>query len=312
MLFFFSFAIDYDFEVENTNIVTKEQHSKSDDYNRLRIVGTLESEKYENYLGKIIIDNENRYDGKKDNNDNETNIYRGYLKYSNDLHLVVIGKQRVPFGVGKVWNPTDIFNPLDATLIETSQRKGIESIRYEYAISDLSNLDTTISKDKQSLRIKGYIDVADFGAILLKDQNKNQIIYGYEVQGELFDSGVELRSEGGHFNTKDSINYEEFILGAEYSFENSLTLLGEYKYNSIDDQDYFATNITYTISPLLTFNMLDIKNLDDNSMLNLVKFDYSLSDEMELNFGTYFYSGKNSSEYGDKDNSYFIRFFAHF
>ena len=91
-----------------------------------------------------------------------------------------------------------------------------------------------------------------------------------------------------------------------------MTLLGEYKYNSLNDQDYFALNLSYTISPLLSVNLLDIKNLDDESVLNFVKFDYSLSDEMELNFGTYLYSGDKNSEYGSLDNSYFVRLFIHF
>jgi len=307
-----SFALDYSFEVENTNIVTKPQHDKGSDYNRLRIYGYLEDERYENFLGKIIIDNENNYDGIKKDNKNETTIYRGYVKYSDEVNLVIIGKQRVPFGVGKVWNPTDIFNPIDATAIETNEREGVESIRYEYAINEVSNLDITIAKDKQALRVKGYIDIADFAAILLKDQNKNQTIYGYEMQGELYESGIELRSEGGYFQNKDAKNYEEFIVGVEYGFENSLTLLGEYKYNSLNNQDYLATNISYTISPLLTFNTLLLKNIDDKSTLSLVKFDYSLSDEMELNFGTYLYSGDKNSEYGSLDNSYFVRLFIHF
>lgn len=307
-----SFASDYSFEVENTNIVTKPQHDNGSDYNRVRVYGLLEDQRYENFLGKIIVDNENSYNGITQNNTNKTTIYRGYLQYSDAINLVVIGKQRIPFGVGRVWNPTDIFNPIDATAIESNERVGVESIRYEYALSETSNLDTTIAKDKQAMRIKGYIDVADFGLTLLKDQNKNQTIYGYEVQGELLNSGVELRSEGGYFHNKDSKNYEEFIVGAEYSFENSLTLLGEYKYNSLNDQDYFALNLSYTISPLLSVNLLDIKNLDDESVLNFVKFDYSLSDEMELDFGTYFYGGDKNSEYGSLDNSYFVRLFVHF
>jgi len=306
-----AFSFDYSFEVENTNIYTKSHNNKGSNYNRLRVYSILEDEKYENFLAKIIIDNENRYDRIKDDNTNKTKIYRGYLKYSDELNLIVIGKQRIPFGVGKIWNPTDIFNPIDATAIESDERKGIESLRYEYALSEVSNIDTTIAKDKQAFRIKGYIDVADIGFIVLKDQKKDQMIYGYEIQGELFDSGIELRSEGGYFYNKNTKDYEELIFGGEYSFSD-LTILGEYKYNSINNIEHLAANFTYTVSPLLTANATSIKNLDDSSLLTFLKFDYSLSDEMELNIGSYFYSGKNNTRYGKLDNSYFLRFFIHF
>jgi len=304
-------ALDVDFEVDNTNIYTKLHNNKGSNYNRLRVYGILEDEKYENFLAKIIIDNENRYDIAQDDNTNKTKIYRGYLKYSDDLNLIVIGKQRIPFGVGKIWNPTDIFNPIDATAIESDERKGIESLRYEYALSEVSNIDTTIAKDKQAFRIKGYVDIADIGFIVLKDKNKDQMIYGYEIQGELFDTGVELRSEGGYFYNKNSKDSQELIFGGEYSFSD-LTILGEYKYNSLNNIEHLAANFTYTVSPLLTANATSIKNLDDDSLLTFLKFDYSLSDEMELNIGSYFYSGSNGSEYGDRDNSYFVRLFVHF
>jgi len=304
-------ALDYSFEVENTNIYTKPHNNKGSNYNRLRVYGILEDEKYENFLAKIIIDNENRYDIAQDDNTNKTKIYRGYLKYTDELNLIVIGKQRIPFGVGKVWNPTDIFNPIDATAIESDERKGIESLRYEYALSEVSNIDTTIAKDKQAFRIKGYVDVADIGFIVLKDKNKDQMIYGYEIQGELFDTGVELRSEGGYFYNKNSKDSQELIFGGEYSFSD-LTILGEYKYNSLNNIEHLAANFTYTVSPLLTANATSIKNLDDDSLLTFLKFDYSLSDEMELNIGSYFYSGSNGSEYGDRDNSYFVRLFVYF
>lgn len=305
-------AIDTNFELQNTNILSSTKDAKYNDYNRLRLYATIEDERHENYLVKIILDNENTYTKSTKENDNDTNFYRGYVKYSDDSHLITLGKQRVPYGVGRVWNPIDIYNPIDATAVESDQRKGVEALHYEYAISDLSSIDTTISNKKSALRIKGYVDIADMALLFLNDTQKNSNVIGYELQGEIASSGVEVRSEGGYFKNKDSKDYKEFILGGEYGFENSLNILFEYKHNTLLEQEHIASNISYTLHPLLLANGIYLKNIDDKSSLTMVKFDYSLSDDMELNIGGYFYNGKNLSEYGSLDNSFFIRYFIHF
>lgn len=308
----FAFGFDYNFEVENTNIFTTKEGLRSSDYNRLRLYSILQDEDYENFLFKLILDNYNNINLDNSNNSNKTKIYRGYLNYMDEKQIITIGKQRVPYGVGRVWNPTDIFNPINATAIESDEREGVESIRYEYAINNLSTTDVTISKNKYALRVKGYIKFADLGLLALKDNKDDKNVFGYEAQGEFLDTGIELRSEGAYFKNKNTDNYEEFIIGAQYGFENSLTILGEYKYNSLDAQDYMALNLSYTISTLWNVNYLAINNLDDESLVSIGRFIYSLSDESELDFGTYLYTGNKTSEFGSEDNSLFLRYFIHF
>lgn len=312
ILFSCSFAFEYQFEIEDTNILSKERNSHMNDYNRLRVYAFFEHEKLENTTFKIILDNENRYNLNSGKNSNNSKIYRAYLKYGGEKHLFVAGLQRIPFGVGRIWNPIDIFNPIDSTAIESYERKGTESIRYEYAISELSNFDATVSKDKMSVRIKGFFKTADLALVALKDNESDKEIFGYELQGELFDSGIEIRSEGAHFRDRmNTKNYYEYILGAEYGFENSLTVLGEYKHNSDTEIDYLASNISYQINTLLSISILGIKNLEDKSSFISPRLDYSFSDDMDLTFGSFFYSGDKGSEF-KLNNKYFLKFFIHF
>jgi hypothetical protein len=314
-IFSFSFAsgIETQFDIENTNIIIKKEHDDSVDYNRLRIYGTLESENFEDFLFHFILDNENNYNLSKNNNENKSKIYRAYLKYVDSKNLVVIGKQRVPFGVGKIWNPIDIFNPIVATSIESDERKGTDAIRYEYAINSLSTLDMTLSEEKFATRVKGYLEFADMALVFVKDEDKKRDIYAYEIQGELFESGVELRSEGGYFFPQYEKEYFEGIFGAEYGLENSLTFLGEYKYNSDTNINYLASSLSYTFTPLVTGSFLVIKNLKDKSIFYSPRFEYSLSDESILSIGANLNSDKNSLKEFNKDsNSFFLRFFINF
>jgi hypothetical protein len=304
----FSFAIEPNFEVENINILSKDKSNIVNDYNRLRVdISFIDSNKID-YI--LIVDNYSNYSS--DLKDNNTKIYRAYLEYSDEKQRVTVGKQRIPFGVGRVWNPIDIFNPIDATSIEIDEREGTDSFRYEYAIDTLSNLDATISENRYAFRVKEYIDSFDIALIALEDRELNRTIFGYEVEGELFNTAIEVRSEGGYFSSKESRDYRELILGAEYNFENSLGVLSEYRYNSLEKSSDLALQISYTISMLLKYNYLIITNLEDENSINLIKFNYSLSDDIDLDLGYYLYRGSENSEYKILDKNLYVKLFVYF
>jgi hypothetical protein len=294
------FAIYFYNKLENTNILTKPKNQKLNDQNRFRIYSTIEDKKYEDFLIKLIIDNTNTYNI---TNKNKTKLYRGYFKYSGEKHLVIAGVQRIPFGVGRVWNPIDIFNPIDFTSIEIDQREGTKALRYEYAIDEVSNIDLTYSKEKSSIRIKGYLNFADIALVALKDNKKKIDILGYEIEGELFNTGVELRAEGGIFN-KD---YNEYILGFEYGFENSFNILAEYKNNTLLNVNYLGLILAYQPIMLINLNLSAIENLKDNSKVIMPSIKYSLDDDINLDIGIFNYTGKNTTEYGKLNNSFFIK-----
>jgi len=271
---------------------------ETSNYNRLRVTLDLYHDTWEDISAKLILDNENIYSFKDKNNKNTSQFYRGYLRYSGEKHMLTLGLQRIPFGVGRIWNPIDIFNPIDITSIETDERKGTEALRYEYAINSLSNLDITLSNKKQAARIKGYLNVADVALVLVKNENKE--IIGYEVEGEF--KSITLRSEGGYFTDTQSYRY---IIGAEYGFENSLTILTEFYHDSELDSKQLALNLSYRYSPILYLNFLALRNFDNDAIMIAPSTTYSLSDESTIAIGA-FIGVKESS------NQYFMRYFINF
>ncbi len=299
--------------IENTNIGGYEELRHTTDYNRLRADLTLEHEKYTDLVGKLIVDNETLYTSKPSNLQNKTSIHRAYLQYRGLKHFWSVGKQRIPLGVGHVWNPIDVFNPIDSEAIETDERTGTESIRYEYALSELSNVDATVAKGKGAVRLKGYLEYADVGLVGLWDEDADQDIIGWELEGQLMETGVELRSEGGSFhNRRTGDRHTEFIIGAEYGFANSLTLLGEYKFSDETKIDYIGASASYQPAMLWLYSLLVVINIDDHSNFIAPSVEYSLSDEMTLSAGAFFYNGSDDDEFGQVPNRYYIRWFVHF
>ena len=301
------YALEFDYIIENTNII-KYSKIQTNNYNRARAYLTFQDKEYENSIVKITIDNENFYNYKTNSSDNNSSIYRAYYKYSGDKHLLSMGLQRVPLGVGSIWNPIDIFNPIDSTSIEPNYRDGVESIRYEYAINSLSNLDIAFAKDKSSFKIKSYIDIADFALIVLNDDKLNQTIFGYEIQGDLFDTGIELKSEGGYFKDKDlNKNFISYIIGVQYGFENSIIFTSEYFTNTKTNLRNIGVTLSYTPSSVLNISLLTISNIKDTSFLIAPTLDYSLADDITLSYSYFkYYSKDNISQFSNLNNTHFL------
>jgi hypothetical protein len=307
------FAWQLNYGLENNNILTYADGQQAKDYNRLRLESSIRPKDDSPLVGRLIIDNELRYRYQQRSLVNDTSIYRAYLEYRGEKHFWVAGRQRVPFGVGRVWNPVDVFNPIDSMTIETGERKGTEALRYEYAISGLVNFDLTVSKEKSAARVKGFMQYADLALLAVYDNENDRDIIGYEAEGELFDSGIELRSEGGRFHDRRRGECSsEFILGAEYGFANSLSLLGEYRYNDESKLDYWATALGYQATPLLALRFLNIVNLDDKSSVWAPSAVYSLSDEMSISGGAFFYHGEDNDEFGGLADRYYLNWYLHF
>lgn len=299
--------------MENTNIAGYDEEHDVSDFNRVRGEITLDHAKYPDVVANLTIDNEMYYTSTPNSLQNITSIYRGYIQYRGVEHFWSIGKQRIPLGVGRVWNPIDVFNPIDSEAIETDERKGTESIRYEYALSELSNIDATLALDKGAVRVKGYLEYADVALIGLWDEDNELDIIGWELEGQLMETGIELRSEGGTFHDRSTGDrYLDYIVGAEYGFANSLTLLAEYRYAGEFSIDYLGAQAGFQPGMLWTCNLLLVENLDDNSGFISPSVEYSLSDEMTLSAGAFVYYGNDDSEYGLDANRYYFRWFVHF
>lgn len=305
-------AFDFNYGFENTNILSYDEAAYTHDFNRLRLESTLEHSA-EPLFARLELDNETGYSSQQSQTTNKTKIYRAYLEYAGEKHFIVLGRQRVPFGVGRIWNPIDVFNPIDSFSTEPAERKGTEALRYEYAVSDLSNLDLTVSKEKSAARIKGFVHSADLALVGVVDGDGDRDIIGYEVAGELFETKIELRSEGGSFYDRETgERSSEFILGADYGFQNSFTILGEYRFNDETKTDYLGISLSYQPTPLITLTLLQITQLNDASFFTAPAIEYSLGDDMTLRGGALLYNGGSTDEFGTVPDSYYLNFYVHF
>jgi hypothetical protein len=305
--------LDLNAFLENTAIARSLSNGSWQGLNRLRLDTLTTIEGYEQFALTFLGDASLFYDSGLDRIEDDLSIYRLYGSFDGEKVRLIAGKQRIPFGVGKIWTPVDIFNPIDSTKIETDEREGTDSIRGEYSLNDLSIIDATLSEEKGALRLKGFLEFGDVALITQYDTEQEVAILGWELEGDPTGTGIELRSEGGLYydrHTDDSTL--QAIVGCEYGFPNSLTLIGELYHDGQKDKQSLGISATYQLSMLTIVSVLGIVNMSDDSLFLAPSLQYSITDEMTLDVGLFINSGESGSTYGDSPHTIFVKWFAHF
>lgn len=169
-------------------------------------------------------------------------IYRLYGGYEDDKNRAVVGLQNISMGVGRIWTPTNSYNPKNIYALESDETLGIYGVWYTRHLDEMSDMSVVVSQKedyslKYALRYKTFFEFADMALDLVSSENTKML--GYEIEGNLADTGVELRSEGAFIKSELKSgfleNEEKFfqgIIGADYGFENGVTLTGELLYSS--------------------------------------------------------------------------------
>lgn len=258
-------------------------------------------------------------------------IYRLYGGYSDEKHRVSLGLQKVSMGVGRIWNPTDLFNPKNPLALEPDEVEGVFALAYTYSPSSLSQISgvAAMREDKSfkyAGRIKGYLAVSDAALNVIEADDVRMV--GYELEGELMKSGVELRSEGGWF--EDKILRTQFfqgLIGADYAFENSLSVAIEWLHSSkiferalrisllsgmpnnlVQSHDYGGISSGYEFDPFFYGSCSAIISADDGSFYLSPSVKYALDDDASLSIGALLYGGEPRSEFGDYGQTYYLNF----
>ena len=152
---------------------------------------------------------------------------------------------------------------------------------------------------------------------------------GYEIESNLFDTGVEVRSEGSYMQS--SIENKKFfqgIIGADYGFVNGITLTLETLYSSkefsqsqrvlnvdseiaqnlVGSKLYSALSLSYGFNIFLDGSLLYIESFnDENSRFVSPSLLYTFNDYNSFTLGAMIYGGAKDSEFGSLEDSYYFR-----
>ena len=246
-------------------------------------------------------------------------LYRGFVTLEAPLADVLIGRQRIAWGSGRFWNPTDLFNPYNPTQLERDERIGVDAVLVEKNLDALSRLSLAYApqRDAASSRAVRYrTNLANTDLAIMAGEFRGARVVGVEFAGRLGEAS--LYGEAAHTQPDDGPAFTRAVLGSQYAFVNTLTVGAELYWNGAGTADekrydfarlfagaiqnvarrYVAGHLKYEMTPLLRSDNYLIVNLDDGSRFVAPGLVYSLATSWDVGAGVQSFTGPGDSEYG--------------
>jgi hypothetical protein len=242
------------------------------------------------------------------------------VRFSFALADMVIGRQAISWGVGRIWTPSDLFVAFSPVEIDREFKAGVDAIDLKVPLGAFSQLevvyaafDDDFSKHDAALRIQKNIENFTLG--LMGGKFFHDAVIGPFFDGEIKGVGVRGEFTLTHNTSHTPQERRTFIRGVgnvDYRFANGLYALLEYYLNGFGETDpedyprlfgsarlargevfnvgrhYLGTSLMYEPHPLVQANLFGLWNLLDQSLLVGPLLVVSLSNEADLRAGAYF------------------------
>ena len=258
-------------------------------------------------------------------------IDRLYLRNAFKIGDMTIGRQRISWGSGRIWNPTDLFNPINPANFDKIEKDGADAISSRFYLGNFTDIEVVYNPvddfhdSNYGARFRSNVKKYDFS--LVGGYFDRRIVIGGDFAGNLFKAGA--RGEGIISANKDDLNsnFAKFILGLDYQFTSKLYGLIEYQFNGEGkshrsdyelarlvsgeilnlSRNYLFLQSTYQAHPLLNTGLSLNFNLNDGSGFISGLTTYSLTENAYLSFGALLPLGSAFDEYGFYPTSVYLK-----
>lgn len=253
-------------------------------------------------------------------------LYRGHVDIATPVADILVGRQRIAWGSGHFWNPTDLLNPFNPTAIEPEEREGVDALLLQRNIGALSRLSLVYAPqrdaaDSRAIHYRTNAAATDLAVLL--GEFRGERVVGLDIVGRVGEGG--LRAEVAHTRPENGADYTRAVAGFDYAFANTLILSVEYYYNGQGTTDeaaydllalqagriqsaarhYWGVQAIYDIMPLLRTDNSLIVNADDGSRFFAPRLIYSIAPNVDGALGAQLFGGHAGSEYASFNDVYF-------
>jgi len=256
-------------------------------------------------------------------------LFRAFTTFYFGNAELTLGRQRIAWGTGFAWNPTDLFNPFNPAAIELEEKSGVDAVYLAIPFGSLSRLEAAFAPGRKRLKSSAAVrfssNLGDYDFSIMAGEFQKDRVIGGDFSGYI--GGAGFRGEFAYTWSDRGSNFVRAILNADYSFPNDYYAFIEFYFNGqgtsnkkdyllfIDDllsgqifnlaKHYFAASVIKSVTPLLGLNIYGIFNLNDKSYLIGPALTYSLATNLEIAASIYFFNGAGDSEFGLQKSSYF-------
>ncbi|MDQ6971207.1 MAG: hypothetical protein Q9M30_01020, partial [Mariprofundaceae bacterium] len=232
-------------------------------------------------------------------------LYRGWVNWDDGNTQLRLGRQRIAWGSGRMWNPTDRFNPVDPTALEADQKIGVDSALGEWRYSSSGVIQIVAAPGRGARRVsrKAALRARDtFGetdVALLAGRMGSETVYGLDMAANVLDGG--LHGEMLHARPQGKASYSQLSSGYEYTLTNrifpqGLYLLGEYFFNGAAQRvlpgagdrlnsrvrHLFGLSAGYDLTPMLRLQFSAILDPVKGSVFAAPRLSWSLAENIDL------------------------------
>ncbi len=174
-------------------------------------------------------------------------LYRAYVRYEGRKAQITVGRQRIPWGVGRLWNPIDRFNPIGPLALEGDQSAGIDAVEARWLLSDFDYLQLVYAPGTRSddaryaLRFDGVLRDTDVG--LMAGVFEEARTLGFDLAGNLGDAAWRVEAvytdperdvrEIGWEAPRELDRFWQAVVSLDYNFDvgNGIYTLVEHLYD---------------------------------------------------------------------------------
>jgi hypothetical protein len=255
------------------------------------------------------------------------NLDRLSVTFKTGFGDIIVGRQPVAWGSGKVTNPTDIIAPFSFYDLDKEERLGVDAARMRIPLSDLSQIDVgyvfgkSFRFDLSAFFLRGQFHLFKTDVSLLGLGFQNDFLIGLDVARSVGGSGVWLEAAyvlPGALASAPAkpANYGRLTAGIDRSLSAKVYGFVEYHFNSAGSSEpssyaglfttpaytrgsvylmgrhYLSVGTTYQASPLIPVTGLVIWNANDGSFALSPRADYNVSQNMYLGGGVYLGLGR--------------------
>ena len=173
--------------------------------------------------------------------------------YKNDLQIT-LGRQRVAWGTCWVWNPTDLFNPLNVLDFDYEERPATDAIRVQYYTGPVTKLDVAYkpANDPNNQILSGLwsLNKWDYDFNLIAGMRFKRWLTGFSWVGDILEAGFR-----GEVLVSQAPNIPDTILVYQQIDQSSLSSWDKPIISAALSGDYTFPNTFYIHTEVLYNNI---------------------------------------------------------
>ncbi|MBE0644154.1 MAG: hypothetical protein IH600_08750 [Bacteroidetes bacterium] len=258
-------------------------------------------------------------------------VDRLYFRQNLTWGSIVAGRQRIQWGTGRIWNPTDLFNPINPASFDKIEKDGADAVSVKAYLGSFTDMQAVVNfrkargqadgaspPDSTNFGVRFRTNYLEFDVSAMGGWFDRRVIFGGDFAGNLFEAGV--RGEAAYVTEGEDMpnsDYLRMVLGADYQFTPEFYALIEYLYNGEGhaeqatyelgrlyqgdilnlNRKYVYLGGTYLVHPLVTASAGLMQSIGDGSGFLSLIAAWSSSDNSVVSAGLLLPYGNSGDEY---------------